>query len=120
MVLWPEIVDAVGIRTNAFEGDSTIANDAYVTASSLFGYAAGLRQMGGSNQVDGRTLHIRGVPSLTAANVQATDLRSAAALILAAMAAPGRSRILELHHLRRGYEDLLGRLASLGAEIRSL
>lgn len=85
-----------------------------------FRYADGLRQMGGWNRVDGRTLHIRGVPSLRAADVEATDLRSAAALILAAMSAPGRSRIQAVHHLRRGYEDLPGRLAGLGAEIRPL
>jgi UDP-N-acetylglucosamine 1-carboxyvinyltransferase len=85
-----------------------------------FRYAAGLRRMGGHSVVRRRTIEVTGVPSLTGASVKARDLRSAAALLLAALKARGPSRIQGAAHLARGYEDLPGRLNSIGADIRSV
>jgi UDP-N-acetylglucosamine 1-carboxyvinyltransferase len=82
-----------------------------------FRYAAGLRAMGGRNHIDGDTLIVDGVPGLHPARVRAQDLRGAAALLTAALAAPGCSRVSGCGHLRRGYTDLPQRLNALGAAI---
>ena len=61
---------------------------------------------------------VYGVPALHGAQVQATDLRGGAALVVAALGAEGESRITGLHHIARGYQDLVGDLTLLGADIR--
>jgi UDP-N-acetylglucosamine 1-carboxyvinyltransferase len=73
--------------------------------------------MRGINRVCGRSLRITGVRSFQPASVQAQDLRGAAALLLAALSAPGRSEVRGVAHLARGYADLVGRLRSLGAAL---
>jgi UDP-N-acetylglucosamine 1-carboxyvinyltransferase len=73
--------------------------------------------MGADIVVEGRTAVIRGVPRLTGAKVQSTDLRAAAAMILAGLAAEGETQVMELQYLDRGYEDMAHKLASLGAKI---
>lgn len=90
-----------------------------VVWENRFRYAAELRRMGGRNRIEGRRLLITGVPRLAGARLMARDLRGAAGLLLAAAAADGRSDLRGMHHLRRGYEDLPGRLASLGSDIRA-
>ncbi len=54
---------------------------------------------------------------LKGADLRATDIRAGAALVLAALAARGTSRISGVEHIRRGYENILGKLALLGAEV---
>lgn len=66
---------------------------------------------------DGRRLELVGVPALTGAPMQAADLRGGAALVVAALAAQGESRVFGLEHIRRGYKDLPGTLQALGANI---
>jgi len=63
---------------------------------------------------------VRGVPLLSGAPVLATDLRASAALVLAALAAKGKTTIQGLHHLDRGYEQLEVKLLSLGAKLERL
>ncbi len=82
-----------------------------------FRYADELRRMGASLRVDGQRLSIDGVPRLHGAQVHASDLRAAAALLIAAAAADGTSTISGLEHLPRGYVDLPGRFRSLGVNI---
>lgn len=77
-----------------------------------------LKRMGADIKIEGRTAIIKGVPSLTAAPVTATDLRAGAALILAALTADGTSEISGIHHIDRGYERIEEKLLRLGAEIR--
>lgn len=77
-----------------------------------------LMKLGARIKVDGRTAVIAGGTELTGASLCATDLRAGAALIAAALAAEGESEITGLHHIERGYVDIVGRLASLGADIR--
>lgn len=79
-----------------------------------------LRKMGANIKVDGRTAFVEGVPQLYGAEVKATDLRAGAALIIAALAAEGESTITELHHLERGYEDLIGKFQQIGAKIERI
>lgn len=81
-------------------------------------YVDELTRMGSRIQVDGRVAVVEGVPALQGAAVTCTDLRGGAALVVAALAAQGETRITALHHLDRGYEDLTGCLAAVGASIR--
>ena len=76
-----------------------------------------LARMGANIQLAGRVAVVTGRP-LHGAQVRSTDLRGGAALVVAALAAEGVSQVSGLHHIRRGYEDLEGRLALLGADVR--
>jgi UDP-N-acetylglucosamine 1-carboxyvinyltransferase len=82
-----------------------------------FMHAAELGRMGASIFTDGSTAVIRGVPSYQGAPVMASDLRASAALVLAGLAARGRTEISRVYHLDRGYECLERKLVSLGASI---
>ena len=81
-------------------------------------YAAELKRMGADITVRGRTAMIRGVNALHGACVTAGDLRGGAALVVAGLKAEGRSTVLDLSHIDRGYADFEGKLRSLGAKIR--
>ena len=76
-----------------------------------------LRRLGADVRVEGRVAVVYGVPRLTGAGLHATDLRGAAALAVAALAAQGESTVTGLEHLDRGYEDLARDLRALGAKI---
>jgi len=77
-----------------------------------------LKRMGARIKVEGRTAMIDGGVKLTGAPVHVTDLRSGAALIIAAIAAEGESEINAIEHVDRGYEDFNKKLTGLGACIR--
>ncbi|NMB09310.1 MAG: UDP-N-acetylglucosamine 1-carboxyvinyltransferase, partial [Tissierellia bacterium] len=66
---------------------------------------------------EGKEARIAGVPKLKGATVKATDLRAGAALILAGMVAHGTTRVTEVYHIDRGYEDIVGKLKAVGANI---
>ncbi|HYJ60715.1 MAG TPA: UDP-N-acetylglucosamine 1-carboxyvinyltransferase [Actinomycetota bacterium] len=85
---------------------------------SRFLYVDELRRMGADIRTEGHHAVIRGVPRLSAAPVRALDIRAGAAMVIAALAADGRTSIADVHHLDRGYEDLEGKLTALGAEVR--
>ncbi len=76
-----------------------------------------LRRMGAKIKIEGRTAIVEGVDKLTGAPVKATDLRAGAALVLAGLAAGGKTEIINLHHLDRGYEQLENKLRGVGADI---
>ncbi len=76
-----------------------------------------LKRMGAEIKIEGRSALIRGVARLTGAPVKATDLRAGAALILAAITAEGTTEITGVHHIDRGYEQIVEKLTSLGAQI---
>lgn len=76
-----------------------------------------LRKMGASIAIHGRTAWVRGVPRLAGARVTATDLRAAAALVLAALGADGETTLDGLEHLDRGYDRMAEKLAACGADI---
>lgn len=77
-----------------------------------------MRRMNAQITVDGRCAAVGGVNRLQGAKVCASDLRAGAALILAGLAADGETEVTGLHHVDRGYVDIVGRLKSLGADIR--
>jgi len=76
-----------------------------------------LARMGASIYVDLGSAIIRGVNKLTATNVEATDLRAGAALVLAGLAAEGTTTVNQIHHIDRGYERLEQQLRQLGADV---
>jgi UDP-N-acetylglucosamine 1-carboxyvinyltransferase len=79
-----------------------------------------LQRMGSNIQVKGNSAIVKGVPKLSGAPVMATDLRASAALILAALAAEGKTEIFGVNHLDRGYEDIEKKLKRLGARIKRI
>ena len=83
-------------------------------------HVAELQRMGANIKLKGNSALISGVPCLTGAPVMATDLRASAALVLAGLAAKGKTIVQGLHHLDRGYEDLEAKFQSLGAQIKRL
>jgi len=85
-----------------------------------FKYVDELRRMGASIQVDGKVAVVEGVSSLTGAPVKATDLRAGAAMLIAALMAHGTTEIEEIHHIERGYEDIIEKLRELGANIKKV
>ncbi len=82
-----------------------------------FMHVAELQRMGADIQVDGRVAMVKGLGEmpLTGAQVMATDLRASSSLVIAALAAKGRTEISRIYHLERGYEDMVGKLTGLGA-----
>jgi UDP-N-acetylglucosamine 1-carboxyvinyltransferase len=77
-----------------------------------------LGRMGADITVDGRTAMIRGGKPLSAANVMATDLRASASLIIAGLVATGKTQVLRVYHLDRGYEAIEKKLKAVGAKIK--
>ena len=86
--------------------------------NNRYRYVDELKRMGASIQVDDKTAVVEGVDHLTGAPIQACDLRAGAALVIAALAAKGVSEISCVQYIERGYEDLVGKLRQLGADIR--
>ncbi len=87
-----------------------------------FGYVEELRRMGAAINVDNTnaTATVLGVTSLHGAQVTSLDLRAGAALVLAGLAAIGETEICEAETIERGYVDIVGKLTSLGADIRMI
>lgn len=77
-----------------------------------------LKRMGACIKVDGRTSIVEGVPSLNGCQVKATDLRAGAAMVLAGLVANGETEVSYIHHIDRGYDNLVEKLCGLGADIR--
>jgi len=96
------------------EGTSVITETIF---DSRFKQAEELGRMGARIRTEGRTAIIKGVPRLSGARVEATDLRSGASLILAGLCAEGRTVVCGVHNVDRGYQRLEKKLASLGAKI---
>lgn len=101
------VADGVGIVTeNLYPG--------------RFRYVEELLRLGADIRTDGHHAVVRGVAHLTGARVTAPDIRAGAALVIAGLAAKGVTEIGDIHHIDRGYDDLVGRLASLGAAIERI
>ena len=79
-----------------------------------------LLRLGANIKVEGRVAVVEGVERLSGAAVEATDLRGGAALVVAGLAAQGETQVTGLRHLDRGYENMEGNLAQLGADIQRI
>jgi UDP-N-acetylglucosamine 1-carboxyvinyltransferase len=82
-----------------------------------FRYIEELCKLGADITIDGHHAVVRGVEHLTGAVVSAPDIRAGAALVVAGLSAQGMTEIHDVHHIDRGYDDLVGRLAGLGGVI---
>ncbi len=95
-------------------GVSTVKETIY---PDRFTHVPELRRFGADVRLDGNLAVIRGREQLSGAPVMATDIRASSGLILAAMAAEGRSEILRVYHIDRGYQRIELKLRALGARI---
>lgn len=99
----------------------TMANGTSVITEGVwdnrFRYVDELMRMGANIQVDGKVAVVQGVDKLTGAPVRATDLRAGAAMLIAAFMAAGVTEIEDIHHIERGYENILEKFGGLGANI---
>ena len=80
-------------------------------------YVDELVKMGALIQVDGRIAVIEGVPFLTGAPLKACDLRAGAAMVIAGLCAQGVTEVEDVSYIERGYEDIIGKLRAVGADI---
>ena len=85
-----------------------------------FMHVSELNRMGADIKIEGKSAIVQGVDRLTGTQVNATDLRAGAALIISALAAEGKTEIGEIHHIDRGYCDIDKKLRALGADINRI
>lgn len=97
------------------EGTSVITEAVW---DNRYKYISEIKKMGAEVQVDGKTAVIEGVPYLTGAPVVACDLRAGAAVCIAGLCARGVTTVEDVIYIERGYENFVGKLKSIGADIR--
>lgn len=96
------------------DGNSVITENIF---ENRFIFASELNRMGSRITIEGHHALIQGVERLQGAPVSSPDLRGGAALVLAGLAAVGETEIRDIYHIDRGYEDYVGKLRSLGADV---
>lgn len=96
------------------EGTSIVTENLF---DNRFAFVDELNRMGADIRTEGQHAVIRGVERLSGAPVVARDVRAGAALTIAGLGAEGTTEVLETHHVDRGYADLPGQLAALGADV---
>lgn len=134
-VIGPEKLKAIDIKTMPHPGFPTdmqsqmmalllCAKGTSVITETVFEnrfmHVEEFRRMNGDIKIEGRSVIINGPSELQGAEVSATDLRAAAALILSGLVADGYTRVTELKHLDRGYVNFHEKLAGLGADIERI
>ncbi len=107
----PQIVTCLALAS----GTSIITESIY---DNRYRYVAELCRMGAAIQVDGKVAVTEGVPYLQGCEVKAYDLRAGAAMVIAGLAAHGETTVEDVHFIERGYEDIVGKLQALGADIK--
>ena len=97
------------------EGTSLVTEGVY--GANRFKYVDELKRLGAHIQVDGKVAVVEGVKQLVGAPIQACDLRAGAALVIAGLAAQGTTELSHINYIERGYENLVGKLRAVGADI---
>ena len=97
------------------KGKSKITENIF---ENRFMHVPELKRLGADITIKGKTAIIKGVDKLSGAEVKATDLRASAAMVIAGLIAEGKTRIYDIYHLDRGYEDIDTKLKSLGAKVK--
>ncbi len=128
----PERLRAIDIATLPYPGIATdykpviiamlsVADGVAIVTENLypgrFRYVDELVRLGADIRIDGHHAIVRGVPRLTGTDVVSHDIRAGAAMVVAGLAAEGTTTITGVHHIDRGYDNLVGRLSAVGAEI---
>lgn len=109
-----DLQQPMGVLMCLSEGVSTITESIF---ESRFKYVNELIRMGADVMVNGNIAVFKGGNGLSGARINATDLRAGAAMIIAGLAAEGMTEVYELKHIDRGYDNIVGRLQKLGADI---
>ena len=104
----------IGVLLSLAKGTSTLHEGVW---DSRFRYVEELSRMGAKIEVNGKTAKFTGVDKLKGASVRAVDLRAGAAVIIAGLAAEGTTTVDDIYHIERGYEHIVEKLQSLGADI---
>ena len=128
----PERLRSIDVATLPYPGIATdykplittmlsVASGVGIVTENLypgrFRYVEELQRLGANISTDGHHAVVRGVERLSGAQVRAPDIRAGAALVVAGLVAEGETFISEICHIDRGYDDLVGRLRNLGADI---
>jgi len=128
----PKAVDIVTEEYPGFATDLQAQYMAWMTTSegisfvtetifeNRFMHTQELARMGANIRIEGRQAIVAGTPRLTGAQVQASDLRASASLVLAALVAEGETIVDRVYHIDRGYENIEGKLAAAGARIERI
>jgi UDP-N-acetylglucosamine 1-carboxyvinyltransferase len=131
-VVAPERLRSIDVATLPYPGIATdykpliitmlaVADGVGIVTENLypgrFRYVEELQRLGADVRTSGHHAVVRGVPRLSGAPVRAHDIRAGAAMVVAGLAAEGETEITGVHHIDRGYDDLVGRLAAVGANI---
>ncbi len=101
--------------TTVSHGTSVVSETVF---ENRFMHVDELKRMGANIKIDGRSAVIEGLATLTGCQVKATDLRAGAALVLAGLVASGETEVGYLHHIDRGYDELVAKLCGIGADIK--
>lgn len=104
----------MGVLMSIAHGVSRITEDVW---DNRFKYLDELKRMGAKVKVEGKTAAIEGVERLTGAEVKACDLRAGAAMVIAGLCAEGTTVVEDIHHIERGYENIVEKLRGIGADI---
>lgn len=107
----------IAVLLSIAKGTSLITEGVW---DNRFRYVEELRRMGAQISVDGRLAVVEGVDHLVAAPVKAVDLRAGAAMVIAALCAQGTTQIEDIQYIERGYDAIVEKLCSLGADIRRI
>lgn len=131
-VIGKDILKSVDIKTLPYPGFPTdmqaqfmalmtkSAGTSLITETvfeNRFMHADEFKRMGADIKIEGRSVVIEGVKNIYGCPVKATDLRAGAALVIAALVAEGDTEISCVHHIDRGYENIVSKLQSVGAKI---
>jgi UDP-N-acetylglucosamine 1-carboxyvinyltransferase len=131
-VVAPERLRSIDVATLPYPGIATDYKPLIITMLSVadgvgivtenlypgrFRYVEELQRLGADVRTSGHHAVVRGVRRLSGAPVRAHDIRAGAAMVVAGLAAEGETEIAGVHHIDRGYDDLVGRLAAVGAHI---
>lgn len=96
------------------DGESSLTETVW---DGRFRYADELRRMGANIEVNGKSARIRGISGYIGSSVRAVDLRAGAAMIIAGLAADGVTTVSDIHHIKRGYDNIVSKLRDVGAQI---
>ena len=128
----PERLRSIDVQTLPYPGIATDYKPLIITMLSVadgvgivtenlypgrFRYVEELIRLGADVRTNGHHAVVRGVPRLSGAPVRAHDIRAGAAMVVAGLAAEGETVISGVGHIDRGYDDLVGRLRAVGADI---
>jgi len=132
-ILGNKDIDPVDIKTLPYPGFPTDAQAQFMALLSVargssiitetvfenrFMHAAELMKMGADIRIEGNSAIVNGVSRLSGASVRATDLRGGAAMVIAGQMAQGITEITDIHHIERGYENLIQKLEKIGTRIK--